>query len=126
MINDIDKQTRSNKIFKIIKDFEQLFPDEFNKCGIKRCGHCNATGIGDKASMSLCTNCGGMAYVGFEKIGDDFICRGCNGYGCPKCNQVGLVDWCTHARGNDLSPYAKPYNYRHLNQCERLINEQHK
>jgi len=111
-MDNIDKQTRANRIFKIIKDFENLFPDEFRKCGINKCGHCEGTGIGNKHSMSLCTYCGGMGYRGFEKIGDEFICRGCNAYGCPKCNQTGIVDWCSHARGNDLAGYEKPYDYR--------------
>jgi len=96
-----DLQQRSNKIFKTIKDFETLFPDEFRKCGITKCGHCNGSGITDKHQLGNCIHCGRMGYKGFEKIGDDFICRSCNGYACERCDYTGIVDWVTHATGSD-------------------------
>lgn len=96
-------QCRANQTFKIIKNFERLFPDEFSKCGIKKCGHCAGSGFEDKHQMTNCNYCGGMGYKGFEKIQGEFICRACNSYGCKKCNHRGLVDWVTHARGSDIT-----------------------
>jgi len=104
------KQMRSNKIFEAIKDFETLFPEEFEKCDIKQCGHCTA-GFIDHSMVKMCTNCGGMGYVGFTKIKGEFVCRACNGYGCGHCNQSGIVDWITHANGSDIQNYHKPRNY---------------
>ena len=106
MISDEDKailQCRANKIFKVIRDFEILFPDEFRKCGISRCGHCAGSGFEDKHQMTNCIYCGGMGYKGFEKIRGDFVCRTCNGYGCRRCKNEGIVDWVTHATGNDIT-----------------------
>jgi len=97
-------QSRSNHIFKTIQTFERLFPDEFEKCGIKQCGHCNATGISNKHSLEHCSNCGGMGYVGYEKLHGEHVCRSCNGYGCGMCNYNGTVDWVTHARSSDIIP----------------------
>jgi hypothetical protein len=94
---------RSNRIFEVIRDFETLFPEEFVKCDIKRCGHCGATGLANKYQMdNFCTMCGGIGYKGFEKIQGDFICRTCNGGGCNRCKQKGIVDWVTHANGRDM------------------------
>ena len=112
MIDSVEQQTRANKIFMVLKDFERYFPDEFYKCDIHRCGHCDGTGLGNKHSMSQCTNCGGMGYVGYEKIGKEFVCRTCNGYGCEKCDMRGFVDWVVHANGRDIKKYKKPYDYR--------------
>lgn len=101
-MDHIDIQNRSNRIFKVIKDFEILFPDEFEKCGITKCGHCNGTGLSSSYNVhSLCSNCGGMGYIGFKKLNGEFVCRTCNGYGCYKCNNKGTVDWITHANGRD-------------------------
>lgn len=93
---------RSNRLFKIIRDFHDLFPDEFEKCDIKPCGHCKATGVANKASLSMCSVCGGIGYRGFEKIKDQFVCRACNGSGCSTCKDKGVVDWITHANGSDI------------------------
>jgi len=95
--------SRVNRIFKIVKDFENLFPEEFKKCNIKKCGHCGGTGISNKHSLNYCVYCGGIGYTGFKKINGEFVCRSCNGFGCSLCNQKGLVDWITHLRGGDLS-----------------------
>lgn len=73
------------------------------KCDIYKCGHCNGTGLENKFDMdAMCSYCGGFGYRGFKKIGDDFVCRNCNGYGCYLCNRRGLVDWITHANGGDI------------------------
>lgn len=93
---------RANKIFKTIKDFESLFPEEFEKTSIRQCGHCNGTGFSDKSLQNQCSNCGGMGYVGFKKIYGAHVCRACNAYGCTYCNNEGVVDWVTHATGADV------------------------
>ncbi len=112
-MDDLQLQIRANKIFQVIKDFEHLFPDEFKVCGIYRCGHCDGTGLGNKHDMTnQCSNCGGMGYVGFERIRGEFICRACNGYGCAVCHKAGTIDWISHARGNDLNTHKKPHDYR--------------
>lgn len=108
----IDRQTRSNRIFSIIKNFHEMFFDEFSKCGIKSCGHCGGTGLENKHSLNLCYNCGGVGYVGFEKINGEFICRSCNSYGCSICEGTGIVDWITHANGRDKPKYKKPRGYK--------------
>jgi len=106
-MDDLQLQQRSNKIFQTIQDFERLFPDEFEKCKISKCGHCNGTGFKDMTMQSHCSNCGGMAYIGFEKFYGEFICRSCNGYGCRMCENKGTVDWVEHARGSDIMPPPK-------------------
>ena len=99
-----DKNIRANRFFNIIKQFSIFFPDEFEKCDIKICGHCGGIGFKDKVNFSeLCFNCGGIGYVGFKKIADQYVCRTCNGYGCILCNQTGVVDWISHANGRDIT-----------------------
>lgn len=114
MIDEIQQQQRANKIFQIIKDFERIFPEDFVKCNIHKCGHCYSGYItkDNMISSSLCNRCGGMGYIGFEKIGEEFVCRNCNGYGCDRCNRLGIVDWVQHANGRDLKPQKKPHDYR--------------
>lgn len=97
----IENTNRVNKIFKVIQEFNNLFPEEFDKCGIKKCAHCGGTGLKNKHHMIFCDFCGGIGYRGFIKIEGEFICRSCNAYGCSRCNQKGTVDWITHARGRD-------------------------
>ncbi len=102
-MDTIERQSRSNRIFTVIRNFETIFPDEFEKCGIKKCGHCEATGFSNKSAMFMCNWCGGMGYKGFEKIDGEFICRTCNGYGCDNCSEMGTVDWVKHANGRDIA-----------------------
>lgn len=97
----IKNEKRVNKFFEVIRNFETLFPEEFEKCDIKKCGHCGATGLKDKHYTKFCDFCGGVGYTGFKKIRGDFVCRACNGYGCGRCNHNGIVDWITHANGGD-------------------------
>lgn len=98
----VENNDRLNKLFTIINNFERMFPEEFEKCGIKHCGHCGSTGIANRHSLEFCVYCGGIGYRGFEKIKDQFICRRCNGGGCSFCYGKGVVDWVTHANGNDI------------------------
>ena len=102
----IEEQTQEsndkmNKIFKTIKNFEILFPEELEKCDIKKCAHCGGTGLKDTHHIIFCDFCGGIGYKGFKKIEGEFVCRTCNGYGCSRCNHKGTVDWITHANGRD-------------------------
>lgn len=92
---------RTNKIFKVIKEFERMFPEEFSKCGIVGCGHCGSTGVSNKQALTYCPYCGGTGYIGFKKIYGEFVCRTCNGGGCDLCHN-GVVDWIVHANGGDI------------------------
>lgn len=92
---------RINKIFETIKNFETLFSEEFEKCGIKKCGHCGGTGLKENSQVIYCSFCGGIGYKGFKKLEGEFVCRSCNGYGCNRCNHEGIVDWIIHANGKD-------------------------
>jgi len=99
-----DFNLRTNEIYSVIKKFEHWFPEEFVKCDIKRCGHCNATGLKDKnTEAGYCAFCGGMGYKGFKKLENKFVCRTCNGGGCNLCNHEGTVDWIAYARGADIA-----------------------
>jgi DnaJ-class molecular chaperone len=100
---EIERDYRVNRVINIIKDFELLFPEEFRKCDINRCGHCKGTGVKDKHQMTFCDWCWGVGYKGFEKIEGESICRTCNGYGCKKCKYKGTVDWITYATGSDIT-----------------------
>jgi RecJ-like exonuclease len=101
--NDYIKvQQQTNIIFKTIKNFENMFFDEFQKCGILRCVNCKGTGFNNRYQMTFCNFCGGVGYIGFEKLVGEFVCRTCNGGGCRKCNYKGTVDWITHANGRDI------------------------
>ena len=91
-----------NKLHLVIKDFEHYFCEEFEKTGIKRCGHCNATGLSNIHQIYFCSYCGGTGYVGYEKIKKAYTCRHCNGGGCDICEYTGMVDWVTHANGRDV------------------------
>ena len=93
---------KSNSIFQTIRKFHEMCPEEFSKTGINPCGHCGGTGVIDKHILNFCSNCGGVGYIGFKRLYGQYVCRSCNGSGCQKCNNNGVVDWITHARGGDL------------------------
>ena len=97
-----DRSENANRIFKVIRDFENLFSEELEKCNINKCGHCGGSGLKDKHQLTYCTYCGGVGYVGFERIAGKFVCRACNGSGCKRCKYKGMVDWITHANGSDI------------------------
>jgi len=102
--------TRTNEIYSIIKNFEYWFPEEFKKCDIIRCGHCNGTGLKDKnTEAGYCVYCGGIGYKGFKKLNNQFVCRTCNGGGCNLCDHRGIIDWISHARGADIARKAMVY-----------------
>ena len=102
-----EKEEYSSLIFKVIKNFEDLFFEEFQKCDIKRCGHCNGTGLRDKYSLQFCNYCGGIGYKGFKKLKGHHVCRSCNGIGCEMCKNKGTVDWTIHATGRDFPQNKK-------------------
>ena len=99
---EIKVQQQTNIIFKVIKNFENMFFDEFQKCGISRCENCGGTGFKSVSQMSFCNFCGGIGYKGFKKITGEFVCRTCNGGGCNSCDHKGTVDWIVHANGSDM------------------------
>jgi len=99
-----------NIVHIIIKRFELLFPTEFRKTGIVKCGHCRGTGIKDFSRLEFCDYCGGIGYTGFDDKTRTYVCRRCNGSGCSFCNYSGLVDWVTYLLKKDLDKYAQgPY-----------------
>ena len=100
---EFGRDQRIHGIIKAIKKFESLFPEEFRKCDINRCGHCDGTGLEDKHQMIWCGWCWGVGYKGFKKIEGESICRTCNSYGCMKCEFKGTVDWIAYAIGSDIS-----------------------
>ena len=107
---DYDIEQNANKIHRSIKHFEEIFPEELAKTDIKRCGHCNATGLEttyQTSSEFFCFNCGGTGYVGYEKIQKSYTCRLCNGSGCSFCDYCGMTDWITHAMGSDIAKAPK-------------------
>lgn len=106
-----EQEGNNNFIFKTIKNFENLFFDEFQKCDIKRCDYCNGTGLKDKHSLKYCSICGGMGYTGFKKLWGHYVCRSCNGAGCAICKNKGTVDWAVHATGRDHPQNNKPRHY---------------
>ena len=100
---DYNRAQNANKIHTTIKNFEWMFPYEFEKCAIKQCSKCGKSGLTNKYDMiDYCSNCHGVGYIGFEKIYGEHICRGCNAVGCEKCEGEGIVDWITHAMGSDI------------------------
>ena len=107
---DYDIEQNANKIHGVIKHFEEIFPEELAKTNIKKCGHCNATGLQTKHQTDakfFCFNCGGTGYVGYEKVKKAYTCRMCNGSGCDICEYTGMTDWITHAMGSDVRQVPK-------------------
>ena len=84
----------------------------FIETGITTCSPCGATGLkaskipgGDYTwdTASFCDECNGIGYKGLAGgIQVDlihFICKKCDGIGCSKCDQMGIVDWVTNIMG---------------------------
>lgn len=96
-----------NNLHLIIRNFQDYFPNSFEKTGILKCGHCNGTGM-DKGTNTekYCRNCRGFGFVNIDEITIQYICPKCEGGGytgprqvCPLCNGTGMTDWIRHARG---------------------------
>jgi hypothetical protein len=105
--DNIENINRINKIHQTIKSFSFMFPEEFEKCSIKKCGHCSGSGLKNKVDMDIfCSNCKGIGFIGFTKLYGEYICRSCNAAGCDICSKRGTVDWITHAMSSDLRKEA--------------------
>jgi len=98
-----NQHINANRLHITIKNFQIKFPNEFEKTGIKVCKYCNGSGLTNRYNMDdFCDTCYAVGFVGFDKIGEDYICRTCNGIGCGLCNDHGIIDWISHAMGSDL------------------------
>lgn len=87
----------SNKIFTIIRNFEHMFPDQFEKTDIKKCDKCqggfrNIT-VGYEVESNICDNCRGLGYYGFDRMYTDIVCKNCYGTGCHICDNGLITDW---------------------------------
>ena len=62
---------KANKMHTTIRFFKEMFPDEFEKTDIICCHKCNGIGFTDTNfhNNSICGNCTGIGFLGFEKIG---------------------------------------------------------
>jgi len=98
-----NQHINADRLHTTIKEFKAKFPDEFEKTGIKVCGNCKGTGLTNRFNMNdFCDYCYAVGFTGFDKIGEDYICRTCNGIGCKLCGDRGTIDWISHAMGSDI------------------------
>lgn len=88
-------------------------PEYFEEQDINPCKTCKATGLSGTSKLSdgglmwdttsFCSDCNGIGYKGLAggKQIDliHFICKQCDGIGCYKCEQKGIVDWVSNAMG---------------------------
>lgn len=110
---NINQKRRAYCLYNAINNFMIIKPDEYNRYGINKCEECNGTGLeGWKKinkiykwnnSEDFCDKCQGVGFINFSKNWlksyELFICDKCNGFGCSKCEYIGLVNWLSHARG---------------------------
>jgi hypothetical protein len=94
-----------DKLHSILKLFQDAFPDNWAKTGIKECTKCEGTGIPVKKGEltpwqpgTYCERCWGLGYEGIVRVYSKYLCD-CNGKGCKKCKDTGLVDWVTRTMG---------------------------
>lgn len=91
------KLERSNKIHTVIKNFEHMFPDQFEKTDIQKCNECQGgfrdITIGFEVESNVCKNCRGLAYYGFDTMYTDIVCKNCNGVGCRFCDNGLIINW---------------------------------
>lgn len=96
----------NNWLHSKLKDFERNNPKQFVKTDIKRCGHCNATGLKQNDPHTACKDCVGIGYIGqqgFTELIGEVICPDCNSTGkdvsdirvrdCKICGGTGHLDW---------------------------------
>lgn len=98
MTDSITRQTIiSNRIHKVIKEFEHMFPDQFEKTDIKKCHKCTGgfkdITIGFEIDTNICEQCRGLGYYGFDKMYNEIVCRNCLGSGCRYCEDGLIIDW---------------------------------
>jgi len=101
-----------NKIYGIIKNFEEFFPDELKKTKIHKCKACNGSGLNvyinndtgvtlwDPREDQVCSKCGGFGYS-VKELQGEYLCQKCQGTGCVKCNKTGKIDWVTRLMGGN-------------------------
>ena len=98
---------RSNTIYNYLKNQSIEFLEEHN---LSYCKACNGRGIMiTQTNMwngtDFCEECKGFGFQGLDflngfQISDSlYICKNCDGLGCSKCNEKGVVDWISHAMG---------------------------
>jgi hypothetical protein len=99
-----------NKIYSLIKGFEEFFPDELKKTSIHKCKQCDASGLNvlinkdsgvtfwDPGQDQVCSSCGGFGYS-VKELKGDFLCKKCKGLGCGSCGGTGVLDWVSRVMG---------------------------
>jgi len=106
---DIPNTTIRDQVHSILKNFEAAFSDELKKTEIKRCKICDGSGLnvcrGNDKTINIwvpgeyCKSCRGFGYTGFDRVYDSYICKSCNGKGCDKCSNTGMIDWVKNVMG---------------------------
>jgi DnaJ-class molecular chaperone len=101
-----------NKIYGIIKNFEEFFPDELKKTNLHKCTTCDGSGLNvyinkdtgitfwDHGQEQVCLGCGGFGYS-VKELNGEYLCQKCKGLGCSKCKNTGKIDWITRIMGNE-------------------------
>lgn len=111
-LNERQKK-RAYCLFNVINNFMIIKPTEYAKYGINKCEECNNTGLEGwrknnevyewDNTKDFCDKCQGVGFINVSKNWlksyELFICTKCNGFGCNKCEYVGLINWISHARG---------------------------
>ncbi len=108
------QKNRSDRFNRFLKQQSECY---FKENNIIQCEKCDGSGLDYTKSYdedadifcsswdthSYCDNCSGIGHTGFK---DDiqidllnFICRYCDGVGCERCNDTGIVDWVTNMMG---------------------------
>ena len=100
---------RANTFHRFLK---RQTHEYFAEQRIFTCSFCRSTGLQvSKLSdggfswdtSSYCDECNGIGYKGL--VGGKqvdllhYICKRCDGIGCPKCDQTGIVDWVANVMG---------------------------
>jgi len=108
--NSVNTLQIRDRLQVIIKNFQEAFPDLFEKTELKICKKCNGAGIPIKKGSSdeitfwnpgtYCDECGGIGYLGIKRIYDKYICS-CEGKDqhCPKCKGDVVIDWISNIMG---------------------------
>jgi len=103
------QRNRANRFHSFLKKQNLAY---FIETGITTCNDCYATGLRATKSLSgdfswdttsFCDICNGIGYMGLAGGMQidllNYICKHCEGIGCSKCDQKGIVDWVSHAMG---------------------------
>lgn len=96
-VNWTKKQMKSNRIHLVIKEFETMFPDQFEKTDIKKCDKCQGgfkrIEAGYEVKSNICEKCKGLGYYGFDTIYTEIVCMMCHGAGCQYCDNGLVTNW---------------------------------